>query len=323
MSRDWIDIVLDVEAAYLRATGGTLYDENLRSRLVPWANNAFKEIERIRRWPFAYGTAQQITTAGTQIYAIPAGITTISNLYYLDSTGTPILLALYDTMQMRESYGEGSAATPGPPTKWSIIGTNIEIFPVPDSSGPTSGNYTLIFEGYQALTPIVETVSTPVALGTSLTVPTTGYLVNRGVVTSGTTGLSIRGAGFAYSSTGLDSWLTNWSAFPDATHVTVTTAPITAQSNAQTFFNSVNWLITDFPKVLEFAVMREVATYLKEDYTVWENRYQHEVDLMGDFAADRQTSIEQFATFTPGQRGLQLRRLDGWYNCAYGVWPGV
>lgn len=315
---------MDIEAAYLRATGGQLYDENLRSRLVPWANNAFKEVERLRRWPFAYGTDQStITTAGTQSYPIPSGITTISNLYYLDSTGTPQLIENYDAMQLRLTYGEGAIGTPGPPIKFAIIGKNIEVFPVPDASGPTAGNYTLIFEGYQALTPIVETTSTPVALNTSLAVPATGYLVNRNVPASGTTGLSLRSAGYAQSATMVDTWLTNWSAFPDATDVTLTTAPITAIAATQTFFNSVNWLITDFPKVVEFAVMREVATYLKEDYTVWENRYQHEIDIMGDFAADRQTTIEQMATFTPGQRGLQLRRLDGWYCLNSYLWPGV
>ena len=55
-----------------------------------------------------------------------------------------------------------------------------------------------------------------------------------------------------------DNWLTDWAAMPNATTVTLSAAAPGNVSVAQTFFNSTNWLIRDYPKLLEFAVMREV-----------------------------------------------------------------
>jgi hypothetical protein len=238
----------------------------------------------------------------------------ISNLYFLDTGGNPVTLENYSAQEMRRAFGEGALAAPGPPSKYSILGTNIEVFPVPDFAGPTAGNYTLIVEGYQGLAPIVETSGTTVAVSTSLTVPSTAALAALGLAPSGTTGLSVRTAGGTLVSNAagvqVQTLITNWSAFPDATHVTMTTAAVTGGTNLQTFFNSQNWLITQFPKVVLFGVLREVASYLKDDYKQWDARYQAEMDLMSEFAVDRQMSLEQLATATLGQRINQLRRLD-------------
>jgi hypothetical protein len=322
MARDYLDLVSDLEAYYARAIGGSSHDEPLRLQLVRYAGNCFKEIERIRRWSLAYGTAQQVTVQGTATYAIPAGILTITDLYYLDSTGTPHVLEDYAARELRQVYGEGSASTQGPPVGFSILGTNVQLFPVPDGSGPSAGNYTLIFEGYQTLQPVIETTGT-VNNSTSLTVPSTPYLTAKGLGVSGSTGVSIRGAGYVQSAAVTDNWITNWSAFPNATTVTLTAAAPGNVSVAQTFFNSVNWLITDYPKTVEFAMMREVASYLKSDadYKMWEARYQHELDIMAEFHFDRLRTLETLATATMGQRQNQLRRLD--YPLGYEVRGGL
>jgi hypothetical protein len=102
LARDWIDLLSNIEAAYPRAIGGSSRDEPLRLQLVPWANNVLKEVERIRRWSLAYGTAQQITSAGNAVYGIPAAILVITNLYWLDTTGYPRRLEDYTARELRE-----------------------------------------------------------------------------------------------------------------------------------------------------------------------------------------------------------------------------
>ena len=106
MAQSWVDLALDIEGPYPRAFGGSTRDETLRLSLVRWANNLFKEIERTRRWPFAYGTATIVTVAGTQSYAIPAGILAISNIYFLDTGGNPVTLENYSAQEMRRAFGE-------------------------------------------------------------------------------------------------------------------------------------------------------------------------------------------------------------------------
>jgi hypothetical protein len=54
---------------------------------------------------------------------------------------------------------------------------------------------------------------------------------------------------------------------------------------------------------------------------MWEARYQHELDLMAEFHFDRQTTLEQFAVATLGQRQNELRRLD--YPLIYEVRGGI
>lgn len=309
MSRDYLAIAESIEADYPRASGGPA-DEPLRLQLVDWANDALNEIQRIRRWSLAYGKATQVTTPGTAVYSIPAGIRPLTNIYWLDSSGYPTLLENYAAMQGRLRLGEGAASTTGYPAYYAMEGTSIQIFPVPDANGPTSGNYTLVFEGYQQLTalPIVETTGT-VSNSATLTVPSTAYLTARGVLTIGT-GVSIRGAGYPQSATINDDWVTNWSAFPLATTVTLTAVAPGTVTVAQTFFNSQNWLISNYPKVLAFAMLREVSTRLKDDYQKWEARYQHELDLMIDDDMDYQHTLESFVTYTDSARIPQLRFLN-------------
>jgi hypothetical protein len=304
-----VDLALDVESYYPRARGGTDRDEALRRELVRFANNSMKEIERDRRWSLSYGAAQLVTVAGTAIYPLPAGLLTIDSLYRLDPAGTAIPLDSYDATEMRIAWGEGAASVQGPPTMFSVQGGNIQIFPVPDFAGPTAGNYTLIFAGYQSLLPIVETTGYSAAAAISLGVQSSAYLTNHGIGQTGSF-VSVRNAGSSQFIDLVDTHLCGWTGNA-ANVVTLTVATPTAQpTGTQTFFNSVNWIIQDWPKVLEFAVLREVACYLKDDYKTWEQRYQDEMERMAGFDIDRQTTMITLATAQAGAKINQLRRLD-------------
>lgn len=320
MAREWTDLVSELEAHYPTALGAAGQDTRLQAVLVRFANSLFKEIERQRRWSLAYSQSAIVTVAGTQLYAIPAGITAITHLYYLLATGQPVELELYDPQELRRIYGEGAASVRAAPRFFAINGTNLELFPLPDANGSV-GSYTLVVEGYSALTPIVETSGATTAASAVLTVPSTAFLTARAVPALGSY-LSVRGAGDAGASAN-DTFFTGWSAFASATQVTMTAvAPSTVAAGAQVFFNSWNWLINDFDKVVLFGVLREVAAYLKENYDVWEKRYQQELELMADYDFDRKKTLAGMMTAVTGQRQAQLAALDrfptsgapyGWY----------
>jgi hypothetical protein len=333
MARDWLQIAEAIEAAYPRSLGGATGDENLRLQLVDWANDGMNEIQKIRRWTLAFGTATTVTTPGTSTYAIPNGIAPLDNLYYVDASGYPQVIENYTRIQASLRIGEGASVPNGIPRYFAYVASgglvvnqsinatmSIQLFPAPDNAGPSSGNYTLVFEGYQLLTaiPIVETTGSITSGASTLTVPSTSYLVGKGVP-SNNGFVSVRGAGFAQSATINDDFVTNVGAaiVVPGTSVTLSTLAGATVTTAQTFFNTVNWLIREYPKVLEFAVMREVATRLgsKDDYQKWEARYQHELELLEDAEIDRAKLQETWLTWTPGQRVPQLRRLDtllGW-----------
>jgi hypothetical protein len=310
--RDWCDALADLESYYPRCVGGTNTDEALRRRLVGWANNVFDEIERRQRWSLAYVAIPFVTTPSLATYATPAGITDIDYLYYLQPAGNPVRIERYDPMELRRGFGEGAASVVGKPLKYAQLGTNLQLFPVPDNTGPTAGNYTIIVEGHQVLVPIVETAGTTTAASVTLTVPSTPYLTARGVPAVGATGLSVRNAGYPQFTGVFDTHLTSWSAFPSGTTVTMGTASPTAVAalGAQVFFNSQNWLIQNFPYVVEFGVLCEIASYLKDDYRGWKARYEEEIERMAGFDLDRSTELETLATAELGQRMSQLRKLD-------------
>lgn len=310
--RDWTGVLDDLESYYPRCVGGTNTDEALRRRLVGWANNVFDEIERRQRWSLAYVAVPFITTPNLATYPIPAGITDINYVYYLDPVGNPTRVERYDPMELRRGFGEGALSVPGRPVKYAQLGTNLQFFPMPDDTGPTAGNYTMIVEGHQVLVPIVETAGTATAASATLTVPSTAFLTARAVPTAGSTGLSVRGAGNLQFTGTADTLITSWLAFPSATAVTMGAPAVTAIATlgAQVFFNSQNWLIQNFPFVVEFGVLCEVASYLKDDYGVWKQRYEEEIERMAGFDLDRSTELETLATAELGQRMSQLRKLD-------------
>jgi hypothetical protein len=304
---EWSELAVQIEAHYPTARGGTGQDARLQLSLTRFANSFFKFMERTRRWSLAYSTGTISTVAGTATYAIPTNITAITHLYYILASGACVELEDYDAMELRAIYGEGANSQQGPPRGFAIEGTNIQLFPVPDSNA--GSNYSLIVEGYQTLKPIIETTGTTTAANATLTVPSSAYLTDRGLATSGSY-LSVRGAGNLGPNSVAGTFFTNWTAFPLATTVTMSANAVTAVTAGQTFFNSWNWLIDGFDHVVLFGVLREVAAYLKENYTIWEQRLESALMEMTQFDADRRATINSMATVVSGQRMAQLALLD-------------
>ncbi len=314
IARDWTELVAVIEGHYPTAVGSPSGQDNvLRGSLTKFANSLFKGIERMRRWSLAYNTAPPtVTSSGVQSYPFPSSVVVISRAYWLLNTGYPVTLELYDAQELRRMFGEGANAIPSAPRYYAINGTNLELFPVPDNGAAGNGagtNYSIIIEGYGALTPIVETTGNTVAASPTLTVPSSAFLTARGLASAGSN-VSVRGAGNLGALSAPDTLITNWTAFPLATTVTLATNAIQNTTNAQVFFNSLNWLIQDFDKVVLFGVLREVAAYLKENYSVWESRYLAELEEMSQFDFDRKSNLEKMATAVTGQRQAQLRSLD-------------
>ena len=128
------------------------------------------------------------------------------------------------------------------------------------------------------------------------------------------TSLSIRGAGNLGVGGVADTHITSWTNFASPTTITLGTPTPTAVAalGAQCFFNSVNWLLRDFDKVALFGVLRMVASYLRDDagYVMWEQRFQHEMDLMRGYEFDKARTQELLAVGVAGQRQSELRRQD-------------
>ena len=120
----------------------------------------------------------------------------------------------------------------------------------------------------------------------------------------------MRGAGNLGALSVADTLIVPWTAFPSGTQVTLGSNAIGNTTNAQVFFNSFNWLIDGFDMVVLFGVLREVAAYLKENFDVWERRYQAALEEMAQFDFDRKSNLEKMATAVTGQRQAQLRILD-------------
>jgi len=310
--RDFVEVLKQVESLYPSSAGGTSKDEALRASLVLYTNSLFKEIEREQHWAIARTRTNIAVVAGTATYPIPAGVTAIQYVYYLDTSGAQVTIDLYEVSELRRVYGEGAVAAPGRPVKWAYIEPaagvrQIQFFPVPDAT------YTMVVEGYSALTPIAETTGATSAASTVLTVNSTAYLTALGVpANGGAASVSVRAAGNLGVGGAADTHVTTWSAFPTANTVTMGAAAVTAVTPAQVFFNSQNWLITDFDKVVLFGLLRMVASYLRDDagYASWEQRYQHEMDLMRNYEFDRSRSLELMAVGMQGQRQSELRRQD-------------
>lgn len=308
--RDWLDIVARVEGHY-RQTQGTAQnqDETLRSLLVPFANDLFQEIERDGREPRLIATTPFVTTPGVSVYALPSTFLLVDCLYWEDANSYPTYLDKDDKRELMPLYGDQAATQQGAPRKFSLDGANIQIYPTPDSAGPTSGNYTINIEGYVLITPITETTATTNGT-TSVTIPSANFLTKAGVATSGSF-VSIRGAGYPQSATVNDFWQTGWSSLTGTT-ATVLAAPATNVTTAQCFFNSKNFLIGNWPKLVLFGVLREVAAYLANDGDMnrWNSRYEEELTKFREFQTSYQRSHESTAAAIPAQNDRTSRRRD-------------
>ena len=326
MARDWIDILKRIEAAYPESIGGANKDDNLRAALVPIANDAMAEITREQRW-FSQFTQNSsvVTTANTQTYACPANITAIKRIYYVDAVGKPHDLQYMDKRELQRVYGDyySTAGNVGAPVKFALESSagsqtgTIFLFPTPDFAGPTSGNYTLIIEGYTGLLPVVETTATTTTGGaaTTLTVPSTAYLTDLGVQSASTSGatLSVRGAGNLQFAATPDTLQSGWSAFATGTTVTMTTAALAVVTAGQCFFQSSNWLITNFPKVLLYYVLAEIAASYYGDAqkaSVWKGMRDENMEKLRAYEFDRTTPLEILAVAQVGQYANALQRSE-------------
>ena len=316
MARDYLSIVKRIEAVYPQAigtAGGANHDENLRVTLVSYANDLIQEIDQMQRWSYNWSNTNSITTTyqlGT--YALPTGVLMVKNLYYVDSAGVRKPLTKYETAELSRVYGDpSSASTPvGIPIRWSLDNRVVTIYPIPNNAGPTSGNYQIFFESYGTTSPIVETTGTTNG-STTLTVPSTSFLTTLGVADGDS--VVVRGAGYAQSASVNDDWVTTATTVAaSGTTSTLNAAPPTNVTTGQTFFRCQPWVLTYFPKLFEFGMLREVSSYLgaDADYQKWEARYQLELQKARELDLDRTMTLEILATAQPGQKDSQFRRSE-------------
>jgi hypothetical protein len=314
VARDWVDIVKRIEGAYPLAIGGTSRDETIRQLLVPYANDAMEEISRDQRWSGLFSSQSIVTAQGVRDYSLPVNYMTVRRCYWTDQNGRPQPLERWDRLELQRVYGDpvsGATTNQGAPTKFTMENQTISLYPVPDNSGPNSGGYPVTVEGYTRLISIVETTCTTTAASVTMTViPDTGYLLALGVTAPVT--VSIRGSGNAQFAGSPDTLVTTATAFPNSTTATMTTPAVTAQTAAQTFFNSQNWLITNWPDVLFYRVLATMANYWgsSEDQQKYEGLFATKMQKMRDYEFDRARGEEMQGVWQVGQRAPGLRRQD-------------
>jgi hypothetical protein len=325
----------------MQAQGGTSRDESLRAVLVSFANDTIAEIDRRQRWLRSYAEPT-VTTSGVQTYTLPfpaptagGGLTSnlyVQRVYWEDANGRINRMLRYSKEELQRLYGDPTGSNPnvGQPKYFAMEPTTAQtgsivfgnpqmeliVYPCPDTSGPVSGNYVIHVCGYWATPPIIETTGTISGPPTTTLVALSGaFLTANGVPSDGTgygLTVSIRGAGFPQSATVNDDHTVQWQAIA-ANNVALVSAAQTAVSGAQVFFNSTNWMITHFPKVILFGMMREIANYYGnlQDYPVWEARFQEQVEQMSKYDFDNSRGVDQEAVAVTGQLASSLRRLEG------------
>lgn len=330
MARDYLAIVKQVEGYQPKALGtATLnavlqtQDEPLRQNLLDYANFALSELEKVNRWRKGFTATTVVTAAGTSLYSFASnGWINIHKIYWRYSTGRVVEMELMDQQEPRMIFGDGPNAQQGPPRFYALVGaqgSQLQLYPTPDASGPDSGNYTLQIEYYQSLPKLIETVGTTTALSTTLVVPSTAYLTAAGALAANPNldTLSVRGAGNPTGKSGPnanDDLVTPWTAFPSAINVTMSSPAVTAiaGATAQVFLYSTNWLIDNGPKVLLYAMMREVASYEEstDDYAKWEARYEKALEDLMEWDQQSRHDVEVLAGAVAGQRQPLLRDID-------------
>lgn len=329
--RDVLQIIRAAESYYPQALGAVAQkDERLRSSLTRYLNANFREIERITRWRRGWKNTTIVTVPSTSTYSLAGGRWLfIHEIYYRLSTGTIVPLELLEEQEGRLVYGDGANAAPGKPRYYSVLNQQIQLYPTPDDAGPDSGNYTLQIEYYSELPQIIETVGTWAGgAPTTITVPATAFLTEQGAdpANPGLDTLSLRNAG---NLTGLaapndkSDYVGVWSAFPNATDVTIATAAASAVTTFPLYLYSTNWLIDVWPKVPLFSLLREIAAYLQSttDVSMWEGRYQKELSDLMDWDVGSHADHEIMAAAVSGQREPILKGR-GYWDWASGFWGG-
>lgn len=285
--------------------------------LTPWTNDVIYELNQMQRWSYDYTVDSSIiTTQGVSTYPLPSTFTVIKKMFYIKPTGQPQEIEKRERHEAARILGDPvdppNTPVQGAPRFYSLDNRVLTIFPIPNDAGFDAGNnYRIFIQGYSLMNPIIETTGSTLAGNATLTVPSTGFLTDMGAQSVGT-GVSVRGAGNLGASSVADTFVSGWSAFPLATTVTMTGTAVTAVTNAQVYFNSQPWVVTWWPKVVLFALLREVASYLgsQEAYQLWETRYQNEIALLRAFEFDRSRSLTMAAAAHSGQNIPEERAID-------------
>jgi hypothetical protein len=339
MARDYVEILKRIEAHYPQALGSnTSQDTVLKANITNFANDLIAEIDREQRWSFAFNEPSFVTVPGTQAYALPFPTgasapllqqTFIDRMWFEDpATGRVTHLQRLAKGELQRVFGDpvGLTVNVGTPRYYSIETSQtynsgsptmmVVLYPCPDATGPTAGNYTIEMSGYFATPPILEVQGTS-AVGVTLTVPsgTPTFLTNAGLPTSSAglgLNVSIRGAGAPGIGGAADTHVTGWSAFPLATTVTLTQAALVVAANTQVFFNSTNWMISYWPKLLIFGILREVASYYgkADEYAIWEQRYQDQLKRLRDYEFDVARSMDAHVVAYAGGNMSALHSND-------------
>lgn len=344
MARDYVEILKRLEAHYPQAAT----DVKLKQILTGFANDLIAEIDREQRWSLSFNEPSFPTVAGAATYSFPFPAsssnpliphTAFDRAYWIDTpTGRVHPLQRLDKAELQRVFGEGANAIPGKPRYFSVdaqqgysVGAprlTMTLYPTPDGNGPDSGNYTIHVASYFATPPIIEVQGTTSAASTTLTVPsgTPTFLTDNGEPTSSASmGLtvSIRGAGRPGVGGSVDTHVTTWTAFPNATQITLGVAAPATATNVQVFFNSTNWMIAHWPKLLIFGMAREVASYYgsMEKYTVWETRYQDQLNRLRAYEFDVARGTDSHAVAYAG--GLQSSLSVNGETYPYDVRGGV
>lgn len=314
MARDWVELVKRLEGLYPQVIGGSNQDDKVRQLLVPFANDGMEEISRDQRWSMSFTSTTVTTAQGVQSYAMPTDYITLRRAYWVDANGRPQPLERWDRLELQRVYGDpviGATTNQGAPTKFTLDNQTLFLYPVPDNSGPQAGGYPVTIEGYARLSAIVETTATSTATNSTLTaIPDTAYLTALGIVPPVT--VSVRGAGNLQFSGQADTLVATCTSFPSATTATLTVPAVTSATAAQTFFNSVNWLITNWPDVLTYRILCSIANYYGStgDQQKYEALFAQKMQKMRDYEFDRARGEEMQGVVQVGQRAPGLRRQD-------------
>jgi len=334
-----LQIVRAIEGLYPKTKGlgdpnFTNQDENLRIQLVPFANEVLRELERSRRWRLNWKTAQQVTSQGSAVYQMPVDYSTVKRIWYTTATGGIKTLRLADENEIRLVKGDSSSSIPpqGAPLLWAqqppvpggaggLVAAPIQqfnIWPAPDFNGPTSGNYTLNIDYYSEFPQIIEvTASWAGGMPNNQFQSAGAYLLAQGLPASPTDEFhffTIRSAGnpIGVTALGNDDYTNYYSSISGSNVNAGSTLIGSGFTNAQCFFNSANWIIRSFPKVMLFGMLREVVSYLYADqkYQIWEQRYQKELEMLDEWENDAQHGVEILAGAVAGQLQPQFRDID-------------
>lgn len=339
MARDYVEILKRIEAHYPQALGSSQsQDPILKASITGFANDLINEIDREQRWSLAFNEPSFTTTAGTGEYALPfpSGGSTLLTQTFIDrvwwedpTTGRITRMQRFNREELQRVFGDPvGTVNRGAPRYYTVQQAAtysggsptlvLMLYPTPDAAGPeTGGNYLIRMSGYFNTPAILEVQGTTLAANATLTVAsgTPTFLTSNGEPTASAglgLNLSVRSAGNPGIGAVADTYVTGWTAFASATQITMSAvAPATA-TGVQCFFNSTNWMISQWPKLLIFGILREVASYYGsvEKYTVWEQRYQDQLKRLRDYEFDRARSMDSHVVAYAGGDNSALRIPD-------------